>query len=195
VRISQWTAGVAAVVVVAGVAIGVASQLEPQKLPSIAEVESARPTVSGTPAPAVLPTDPFLGDRCKLGWLSSAPGGVFRLGRNPGGRTVGGTYLPAVPGYLLKLVNASSHNAQVTGFSVDFYDKLGVEISTDTEQWATPKNLAPGQSLTWIEEAGANLGGNRVAGGDASIPVNARTCLLATWMSPQSTPAPAPSQP
>ncbi|HEY2552400.1 MAG TPA: hypothetical protein VGI64_17670 [Streptosporangiaceae bacterium] len=195
-RISQWTAGVAAVVVVAAVAVGVVSQLGPPRQVGTSVGLVTAPADSTTsPPPVVLPTDPFLGDRCAMGWSSSSPGAVFALGKNPGGQTVAGTYLPPVQGYLLKLVNDSSHDAEVTGFSVAFFNELGEEISTDTEQWPDPKFLAPGQSLSWIEEAGADLGGNLVAGGNASVPPNAITCQLATWASPQSTPTAAASQP
>lgn len=195
-RISQWTAGVAAVVLVGAVAAGVVSQLGPPSQPSIAALESAQPTTSGTAPPVVLPTDPFLGDRCALGTVSSVPGSVFALHRAPAGRSLGGNFYPTVPGYLLKLVNDSRRTAEVTGFTVTFYGPLGLPLNSDTEQWKAVKVLAPGQSLSWVEEAGGNLGGSHVVGGRASINPRATTCQLVSWTSPQFTrPAPTPSQP
>ena len=106
--------------------------------------------------------------------------------RHPGRRQVGkGRFTPFQPragilpgeqlfsGYQVALTNASDVTAQVSGFSVVFFDR-GAELGS-TSAGVDDQFVAPGQSLTWDEETSLMNTGSEGAVGTTD------TCTLVQW--------------
>jgi len=82
--------------------------------------------------------------------------------------------------------NSSSVTAEVTGFAVVFYSQ-GQELTSDTQNFASPTFITSGQSLTWTEYPwgtstsgqGASVG--PFAAGVAGAVDSAATCQLLQW--------------
>jgi hypothetical protein len=81
--------------------------------------------------------------------------------------------------YQLTLTDSSSSaTAEVTGFAVVFYSQ-GQELTSDTENLASPTFITPGQSLTWTEYPGSSVG--PFAAGVTGAVDSAATCQLIQW--------------
>ncbi len=82
--------------------------------------------------------------------------------------------------------NSPSATAEVTGFAVVFYSQ-GQELTSDTQNFASPTFITPGQSLSWTEYPwgtstsgqGASVG--PFAAGVAGAVDSAATCQLLQW--------------
>jgi hypothetical protein len=146
---------------------------------------TAASSPSSTPPPAAPPTTPSAGptlsSNCYVGNAVLGSGSVWRLKKGTTA-AAGDTSAPAYAVYFLNPSNQGI-SVQVSGWTVAFYDAGGSELGSVTESQGTvkPQTLTSGQDLYWTAVASSAAATATGDLSDASIPVGAVSCQVASW--------------